>query len=479
MIERFGLFLAIILHTTSSLNAHSLFKRDLPPSTDSRGSDISSRVSRGSFWLEEDDGYQQDDVEESNEHLRSLLLSSLTDGFKGAGKPPHPHIQSSQYSQSPDDYPHVEHQNFEGHEKEEKDEEDEQHGPGKHEQSEAEEEDEEYREGYEEEYEKRQDKKPEVHLFGPLGPRLPTNAEQLHQQTPHRVDFGSQDLLKSKKDQSNPKPTDANPTIARVERRPAGHSSDFSYIHPEEWSLDNPECSGRLQSPVNLDSDQLVGLDVPSSLIWTGYWNHPQNLTIIDNGHSVELSGSWDKKTAPFISGGPLVGDYLFAQLHFHWGRKDSVGSEHTINNNSFPMEMHMVHYKKDYETLQGALKHDDGLAVVAFLFEIGETSNFGINLLEDSLSRIQNKPKVRVPVKPYPLALLHFIFQEDYASYIGSLTTPPCREIVTWLVSSSPLIISRKQLESFRKISNEWPDKKNYRPQQALNGRNLYYVAH
>jgi len=33
------------------------------------------------------------------------------------------------------------------------------------------------------------------------------------------------------------------------------------------------------------------------------------------------------------LSGGPLIGEYVFHQLHFHWGNNDSVGSEDTINN--------------------------------------------------------------------------------------------------------------------------------------------------
>jgi len=33
------------------------------------------------------------------------------------------------------------------------------------------------------------------------------------------------------------------------------------------------------------------------------------------------------------VSGGPLSGDYVFYQLHFHWGNNDSLGSEGTVNN--------------------------------------------------------------------------------------------------------------------------------------------------
>lgn len=34
----------------------------------------------------------------------------------------------------------------------------------------------------------------------------------------------------------------------------------------------------------------------------------------------------------PFITGGPLTGIYEFAQLHFHWGENDTMGSEDLID---------------------------------------------------------------------------------------------------------------------------------------------------
>lgn len=40
----------------------------------------------------------------------------------------------------------------------------------------------------------------------------------------------------------------------------------------------------------------------------------------------------------PIISDGPLVGEYVFSQLHFHWGNNDSVGSEDRINNKRFQL---------------------------------------------------------------------------------------------------------------------------------------------
>ena len=35
---------------------------------------------------------------------------------------------------------------------------------------------------------------------------------------------------------------------------------------------------------------------------------------------------------------------YLLKQLHFHWGNDDTVGSEHTIDGQSYPLEVNNSH---------------------------------------------------------------------------------------------------------------------------------------
>lgn len=78
-----------------------------------------------------------------------------------------------------------------------------------------------------------------------------------------------------------------------------------------------------------------------------------------------------DAGTKPTICGGPL-GDtsYEFAQLHFHWGDDDCHGAENEINNKHYPMEMHVVFFKKQYVDFNSALLHQDGLAVLGCLYE-------------------------------------------------------------------------------------------------------------
>jgi len=78
-----------------------------------------------------------------------------------------------------------------------------------------------------------------------------------------------------------------------------------------------------------------------------------------------------NESKAVMLSGGPLKDIYVFEQLHFHWGENDFEGSEDLINNHSFPMEMHAVFYKEDYNSFKEALNYNDGLAILAYLYEV------------------------------------------------------------------------------------------------------------
>lgn len=77
-------------------------------------------------------------------------------------------------------------------------------------------------------------------------------------------------------------------------------------------------------------------------------------------------------KNIPTATGGPLGNNkYIFEQLHFHWGSNDDEGSETTVNNQSYPLEMHAVFYNSKYNSFNEAGNHEDGLAVIGYFFEV------------------------------------------------------------------------------------------------------------
>ena len=60
------------------------------------------------------------------------------------------------------------------------------------------------------------------------------------------------------------------------------------------------------------------------------------------------------------------------------------------------------------------------------------------------------------------------------YFYYKGSLTTPECNEVVSWIVMEEPIFISSTQLATLRSLTekNGSPMVDNFRPVQPLNGR-------
>jgi len=54
-----------------------------------------------------------------------------------------------------------------------------------------------------------------------------------------------------------------------------------------------------------------------------------------------------------------------------------------------------------------------------------------------------------------------------SWASYAGSLTTPPCTETVTWFVLHEYAQLSSEQFDAFRHILGN-----DFRPTQKRNGR-------
>lgn len=72
----------------------------------------------------------------------------------------------------------------------------------------------------------------------------------------------------------------------------------------------------------------------------------------------------------PYLFGAYLKHEYIFRGLHFHWGSKNNEGSEHVYNDIRFPMEMHLIHRNREYDSDE-ALKNKDGLVVLAFFCQV------------------------------------------------------------------------------------------------------------
>lgn len=57
----------------------------------------------------------------------------------------------------------------------------------------------------------------------------------------------------------------------------------------------------------------------------------------------VILSAKWPQ-ACPYLSGGPYEGNYVFAQIHFHWGENEMKGSEHSVDGARFEIYFKSSH---------------------------------------------------------------------------------------------------------------------------------------
>lgn len=154
------------------------------------------------------------------------------------------------------------------------------------------------------------------------------------------------------------------------------------------------------------------------------------------------------KITIPYIFGGKLIDAYEFEGLHFHWGDRNSRGSEHVLNGIRYPLEMHIVHRNKKYNNTSEALTHSDGLCVLAFLYSLTETDSPQLANIEENLIRVKNFNDSYLLNATFSISsLLGNSNFERFYMYEGSLTTPPCSEAVMWVIFSNTLPVSVMQV--------------------------------
>ena len=60
----------------------------------------------------------------------------------------------------------------------------------------------------------------------------------------------------------------------------------------------------------------------------------------MNTGHDVKIVLDDPSPHIINITGGPLSYKYRVSEISFHWGSIDTLGSEHTIDGQSFPAEV-------------------------------------------------------------------------------------------------------------------------------------------
>ena len=208
---------------------------------------------------------------------------------------------------------------------------------------------------------------------------------------------------------------------------------------PAHWQDLDPAwavcAAGQQQSPINL-TQALAAEFAPAQIDWA----EETAGVVVDNGHTVQVSVE--------NAGGLTLGDTHYALLQFHF----HAASEHTINGRQAPMEVHFVHQSATGE-----------LAVIGVMVERGDALA--------TLGSVWAAMPADADATPGIAARIHlneFLpADRDAFRYQGSLTTPPCSEIVSWTVLTNPVTATPQQIEAF---ATRHPD--SFRPVQPLNRR-------
>ncbi|KAF7414272.1 hypothetical protein HZH68_002761 [Vespula germanica] len=219
-----------------------------------------------------------------------------------------------------------------------------------------------------------------------------------------------------------------------------------SSLGPSHWPIDYQSCVGKHQSPINIEEHNVKNINLPP--LRFEKLDLPRSSFITNNGHTVMIKTN--ESEAAVVSGGPLRDNYIFEQLHFHWGENDSEGSEDYINNHSFAMELHAVFYKQSYKSMTEAVNHPDGLAVFAYFYEAADKENPTYKPIVEVLPKVEtvgSKHELKEPLLLEHLLIPNMSTMQNYFTYNGSLTTPPCSEVVTWVDFKNPQLLSHDQV--------------------------------
>lgn len=237
----------------------------------------------------------------------------------------------------------------------------------------------------------------------------------------------------------------ATSTVETTVAGPREAAVDWSYegdTGPENWgSLSDrfAECSsGTEQSPIDLTAP------VEEDIADIGFAYGEVPLALFNNGRNVEVEVEGDNTIE--VPGGT----YEVVQFHFH------AGSEHAIDGQQYPMELHIVHASADRE-----------LAVVGVMLDIG-AENAALAPVFDNLPTEVGEEAEAVDGEAVDLAA---VLPDDrtYYEYEGSLTTPPCSEGVAWHILATPVEVSQAQHDAFTEVIDG-----NVRPLQPLGDRTL-----
>eukprot|EP01038_Epipyxis_sp_PR26KG_P005530 gene5530-7646_t len=204
-------------------------------------------------------------------------------------------------------------------------------------------------------------------------------------------------------------------------------------------------CDGTSQSPIDIKNHSSVftqtnPLQITNSLVGCKTWEQFSS----NSSFEVDFINDFEEYCNFNLTFRGI--HYTLHQLHFH------SPSEHLLFGQQSDAEVHLVHRTQS--------KVENSVLVIGIRFEVDASvqNNSLLNSLwiQGTDNIIHGLPvhvdSSYVAINPYDELIPQT--NQAYYNYNGSFTTPPCSEIVEWVVFEEILIISTFDLHMIRKAS-------------------------
>lgn len=231
--------------------------------------------------------------------------------------------------------------------------------------------------------------------------------------------------------------TQTSTSVAQAADVHWGYTAEGAPEHWGELSEEYATCgTGEEQSPIDLSGA------TPEDLEDLTFAYTPSGGEVLNNGHTLQFTPDTAQKVT-------LAGEELeLVQLHMH------TPSEHHIDGKQLPGEIHLVHKNAAGE-----------LTVVGIMLTDGTANDLVQYLLDNAPAQADATTDA---TEALDIAAL-LPTKQEYITYAGSLTTPPCTENVRWIVMTQPVGASAEQLAAFENLIGA-----NARPVQEHGDRKL-----
>jgi len=214
--------------------------------------------------------------------------------------------------------------------------------------------------------------------------------------------------------------------------------------------LGSNQCNGKQQSPVNLNSDEYACKpDIAGYQFFAGDCTlGDYHFTINDHGVKASVEKAICEKPKMISPGTDKV--YEIIQFHIH------TGCENKFNEQGCDAELHMVHLAQTGLAVPRTSSEQElpDLAVYGIMLNGVDEHHEAFDSLIDSWKAVACSTGnctaasslsaiLTQPFSPYSLIPT----STDTYNFQGSLTTPPCWEVVNWNLAEAPMRVSFRQI--------------------------------